>query len=66
MELPYYREVLTDLNERFGKDAWLTLRQIAEYDGVDPRTARKRYGIPRGQNGINKCVLARKIVEKTR
>ncbi len=66
MELPGYREVYTDLTVRFGQGAWLTISQIAEYDGQDPRTVRKRYRIPKGTHGISKAILARRICELTR
>ena len=66
MELPEYRTVYADLTEKFGQGAWITLSQLAEYDGCDKRTARKRYHIPRSEHGINKSLLARRICEKAR
>ena len=66
LELPGYRDVLASLNEHFGAAQWITLTQLAEYDRADPRTVRKRYGIPRGVHGINKNILARRICELSR
>ena len=66
MELPGYREVYADLTEHFGQGAWISIKDIAEYDNADPRTVCKRYGIPKGAKGINKAILARKKKEKTR
>ena len=66
MELPEYRTVFADLTERFGQGAWITVKQVAEYDQSDPRTVRRRYGIPKGEHGINKSVLAKRICEKAR
>ena len=62
MEIQGYREVLADIAESCGGKAWLTLKDVAQYDGCDVRTARKRYGIE--GNGINRALLARKICEK--
>ena len=62
-ELPYYRDVMQDLTEHIGSGAWIPIMKLAEYDHCDPRTARKRYGIPDDAKGINKCVLAHKICE---
>ena len=64
MEIEGYREVLADLAGFFGEKAWLSLADIARYDGCDTRTARKRYDIP--GNGINRALLARKICMKGR
>ena len=66
MELPGYREVYSDLTERFGQGAWISIKEVAEYDKADPRTVCKRYGIPKGTKGINKAILARRICELTR
>lgn len=66
MEFPEYRMIFADLTERFGQGAWLTVKQIAEYDGSDPRTVRKRYRIPRNTHGLNKAQLARRICELAR
>lgn len=60
-ELPEYRDVLEDLIKRFGDKAFITLGEIAEYDGVCTKTARKRYHIPKGEYGLNRCVLARRM-----
>ena len=66
LELPGYREVLADLTAQFGQGAWISIDQIAKYDKSDPRTVKKRYRIPKGANGINRCILARRICELTR
>lgn len=65
-EYEEYRLVLEALNEHFHK-GWLTLNEIAEYDGCDYRTVRTRYGLSKGVSGIDisvlayrKCQLARK------
>ena len=59
MEIEGYREVLADLAGFFGEKAWLSLADIARYDGCDTRTVRRRYEIQ--GNGINRALLARKI-----
>lgn len=65
-ELPYFRDVMEDLTEKIGESSWVTITQLSRYDRCDPRTARKRYGIPDGVTGINKRVLAHKICELAR
>ncbi|MBQ0067355.1 MAG: hypothetical protein KBS60_04120 [Phascolarctobacterium sp.] len=55
---PYVR---AGLIEAFGNRAWLKVTEVAEYDGCDTRTVRRRYGIPKGVYGINRDILARKI-----
>lgn len=65
-ELPGYRDVLADLTEHFGLGAWITITQLATYDKADPRTVRKRYGLPKDAKGINKALLARRICELAR
>jgi len=62
MEIEGYREVLADLAGFFGEKAWLSLADVARYDGCDARTVRRRYGIE--GNGINRALLARKICMK--
>ena len=53
--------VRAGLIEAFGNVAWITLKQLSEYDGSDVRTIRTRYGIPKGVNGINRDILASRI-----
>lgn len=62
-EPPGYRDVLADLSEQFGVGAWITITQLADYDKADPRTVRKRYGLPKDAKGVNRCILARRICE---
>ena len=59
MEYAEYRLVYQSLKEHFGK-GWLSVIEIAEYDGCDPRTAKKRYSIPKGAKGIDIAVLAKR------
>ena len=66
MELPEFRTVYQDLTEKCGQGSWITLKQLAAYDNCDLRTARRRYGIPKKEHGINKSLLARRICEKAR
>lgn len=63
MEFKGYRDVLADLTEHFGTGAWITITQLAAYDHADPRTVRKRYGLPKNAKGVNRCILARRICE---
>ena len=56
MEYGEYRFVLEQLRKYFGKKNWLTLAEIAEYDGCCPRTAKARYRITAG--GMDIAVLA--------
>ena len=56
-----YRDVLADIIEHFGDKAWLTVDELAKYDGSCAKTIKKRYQIPKGVNGINRNVLARRI-----
>ncbi len=48
----------------FRKD-WLSLQEVAKYDGCDPRTAKRRYGITAKGISISslahmKCLISRK------
>lgn len=58
-EYEEFRFVLADLKETF-PNTWITLGELAAAEGKDPRTIRKRYGIPAGVNGIDRAVLARR------
>ena len=62
-EYPEYRDVLADLIAYFGQGAWIRVKDLAEYDHSDPRSVRKRYGIPKGTDGINRNVLASRICQ---
>ena len=55
-EYAEYRFVLEQLRERFGAKSWLSLKEVAEYDGCHTDTAKKRYGM--GRDGIDIAVLA--------
>lgn len=57
MEYAEYRIVIEALTRHFGK-AWITIAELAEYEGCDPRTAKKRYAISKGVGGIDITVLA--------
>lgn len=55
-----YRDMLADLREYFGPDHnLLTVKDVAKYCGIDPRTAAKRYDI--SKDGIMLVMLARKM-----
>ena len=58
--------VRAGLIEAFGNKAWIKTTELARYDGSDVRTIRKRYGIPKGVDGINRDILARKICTLTK
>lgn len=66
MESEYFRDVLTDIVNVCGDKGWLTVADICKYDHSDPRTVRKRYGIPPTESGMNRAVFARKICNKGR
>ena len=57
-ELEDYRPVMAELLLFFDGKRQLTAKEVATYDGCDPRTAAKRYEI--GKQGIDITVLARK------
>lgn len=59
-EFDEYRFVIADLKETFGERAWITSAELARHEGCDVRTVNKRYGIPKGVNGIDRNVLARR------
>ena len=59
-EFDEYRLVLESLSESFGNRAWITSAELARYEGCDVRTVNKRYGIPKGANGIDRSILARR------
>ncbi len=52
-----YRDYLERLDEKFPNKEILPQKECAEFLGIDPRTAKKKYGI--GRDGISKCRLAR-------
>ena len=58
-EYDEFRYVLASIKEDF-PNTWVDLGELAKAEGKDPRTIRKRYGIPKGQNGIDRAVLARR------
>lgn len=58
-EYDEFRYVLTSLSEIF-PNTWVTIGELAKAEGKDPRTIRRRYGIPAGQQGIDRAVLARR------
>lgn len=55
-----YRVVVEDLKQTFGEKAWITSAELARYEGCDARTVNRRYGIPKGVNGIDRNILARR------
>lgn len=59
-EYPEYRDVLAALLEAFPGGAMIRISELARYDGIDPRTVRKIYGLPDGTPFIDVHVLARK------
>lgn len=59
MEYAEYRFVYQSLHEHFGK-GWITVKELAAYDGCDPRTAKSRYSIGNGAKGIDIAVLAKR------
>lgn len=58
-ELDGYRDVLEDLLDFFGGKRLLYPAEVAQYLGVDSRTAKARYDIPR--EGIAAPILARRM-----
>lgn len=57
-----YRDVLADLREYFGTEHnLLSAKDVAKYCGIDPRTAAKRYDIPK--TGILMVNLARRMCQ---
>lgn len=52
-----YREILADLLEYSNGKRLLNIKEVAEYLGIKPETAAKRYGITK--NGIMVQSLAR-------
>lgn len=59
MENPAYRDNLEMLYERFPDKPILTLKDVSDWMGRDPRTVKKLYGVGRG--GISVATLARKL-----
>ena len=62
-EYSEYRDVLADIIAHFGDKAWITVDELSKYDGSCAKTIKKRYQIPKGINGINRNVLARRICQ---
>lgn len=60
-----YRLVLENLYQHFGH-GFITVAEIAKYEGCDPRTVRKRYDISKKVNGIDIAILATKKCELAR
>lgn len=60
MEFDEYRYVLAELKEAFGDRAWIKTAELARYEGCDKRTVKARYGIPKGVEGIDRTILARR------
>ena len=62
-EFPEERLLIERLWAAFGKD-WLNIKEIAQFDGCTPRTAKRRYGITGGMSIVSlahmKCQLSRK------
>lgn len=57
-----YRDVLAALREYFGPDHnLLKASDVAKFCGCDPRTAVKRFDIPKG--GIMLPILARRMCQ---
>lgn len=55
-----YRDVLADLKETYNDMTFIPCKLLAEKEGCDVRTVKSRYGIPSGQRGIDRAVLARR------
>ena len=62
-EYDEYRFVLADLKERFEDRSFIGCSELAKAEGCDVRTVKRRYGIPYGQRGIDRAVLARRKCE---
>ena len=65
-EYKAYRLVLENLYEQFNGKGFVTVQEIAKYDGCDPRTVRSRYGIGRGVQGLDISILAQRKCELAR
>lgn len=52
-----YRAVLEQLLKFFGEKRQLSAKDVASYDGCDPRTASKRYDIGKGGIDITRLAL---------
>lgn len=59
-EFDEFRYVLSDLKETYGDKSWITLKELCEHEGINIKTAKKRYKIPKGAGGIDRAVLARR------
>jgi hypothetical protein len=56
-----YRDQLEDIAKYFGEKRLLTVKDVGQYLGVDPRVARRRFGID-AKKGITTVELARRLV----
>ena len=54
-----YRECIKRLDEKVGKEM-LSVRDVADFCGIDPRTVKKRFTIQGGYIAL--CVLAHEMV----
>lgn len=54
-----YRYVLEGLREIYGQTDWIKCSDLARREG-DVDTVHSRYGIPKGVNGIDIHILARR------
>ena len=59
-EYDEYRDVLQELIDVFGEKTFITSAELARAEGCEVSTVNKRYGIPKGQNGIDRAILARR------
>ena len=62
-EFPEERLIIERLWSMFQKD-WLTVADIAQFDGCSTRTVRRRYNISKG--GMSVCTLAHLKCELSR
>lgn len=57
-EYEEYRDVLQELLAFTNGRHNMSCRELAEYDGVNIKTAKKRYGVP--TEGIDVCIVAKR------
>lgn len=62
-EYPEYRLVLENLRHEFGNRNFITVSELARFDGCCARTVVKRYGIKKEAGGIDIAILAHRKCE---
>lgn len=65
-EYPEYRLVLEELRRAFNGKGFITLPEIAKYDGICTRTAASRYRVTPKAGGLDICILAHRKCENAR